>query len=85
MDKWIKENKITVGIIVVLILVLGLVYLNKQTPKDENQTTKNSTVASNLDLQTKCASQAEIALNNFKKDYSASYFSLATVSFSSSF
>lgn len=31
MDKWIKENKIASGIILVLIVVLAVVYFNKQS------------------------------------------------------
>ena len=31
MDKWIKENKIVSGIILVLIVVLAVVYFNKQS------------------------------------------------------
>ncbi len=51
MDKWIKENKITTAIIVVLVVVLGVGYL----------ITKNSRVVSNtadFDLQQKCAKAA---------------------------
>lgn len=31
MDKWIKENKIVSGIVLVLIVVLAIVYFNKQS------------------------------------------------------
>ena len=31
MDKWIKENKIVGGIILVLVLVLAVIYFNKQS------------------------------------------------------
>ena len=31
MDKWIKENKIVSGIILGLIVVLAVIYFNKQT------------------------------------------------------
>lgn len=48
MDGWIKENKITTGVIVMLVLFGGLIYLNKPAH-----------VIINLDLQIKCASQAK--------------------------
>lgn len=36
MDKWIKENKITAGIIIVLLIALGVVYFGKQPTKMGN-------------------------------------------------
>lgn len=48
MDKWIKENKIATSIIIVLVVVVGLVYFNKQSTKTMD----------NLSLQTKCSDMA---------------------------
>ncbi len=49
MDKWIKQNRITTSIIIVLVVALGFVYFNKQITKN----------VSDIDFQTKCATQAK--------------------------
>ncbi len=52
MDKWIKENRITTAIILVLVVVLAVVYFGKQPAKTSLNTF-------DVDLQTKCASSAK--------------------------
>ena len=59
MDKWIKENKITTTIVIVLVIVFGIIYTQKQSIKTENQNSKTSLDISNINLQTKCASSAK--------------------------
>lgn len=44
MNKWVKENKITSGIIIVLMVVLGIVYFDKQPaiePLDSQESKQN--------------------------------------------
>ncbi len=48
MDKFIKENRITVTVIIVLLIATGAYYYSKQSIK----------TADNLTLQTKCADRA---------------------------
>src|SRR4051812_22256829 len=61
MDKWIKENKITAIIIIVLVAVLAIVYFCKQP-------TKTSLDALDIDLQTKCASSAKTFFEYYISD-----------------
>jgi hypothetical protein len=61
MDKLIKENKITAVILIVLIIVLAVVYFNRQP-------TKNSLDTSEVDIQTKCASQAKAFFDYWETD-----------------
>ena len=49
MDKWIKENKITTSIIIILVIVAGVIYFSKQSTKTGND----------ISLQTKCSDMAE--------------------------
>ena len=68
MDKWIKENKITTIIIIILVLFFGTLYLQKQPTKTEYQNPKVALNTSDIDLQTKCASQAKIFFDYFISD-----------------
>src|ERR1700686_4217268 len=52
MDKWIKENRITTAIVLVLAVVFAIVYFYKQPAN-------TSLNASEVDLQNKCASSAK--------------------------
>ncbi len=65
MDKFIKENKIVATIIIVLIIVFGVGYFYKQTPKTE----------SDLSLQTKCSEMATKTFisNGYKSSDGADY------------
>jgi len=79
MDKWIKENKITTAIVVVLVVVFGLGYFVKDSVKIENHQQK-VVVTSDIDLQTKCSAQAKIffdyytgANKNQSNEYSNHY------------
>lgn len=67
MDKWIKENKITAIIIIILVVVLGWFIFYKQgnSPKQS----LNTTQINDINLQSKCAIQAQKTLDNFSKQY----------------
>lgn len=64
MDKWIKENKITLFTIIVFIIASGLVYFNLNMDHD----IENSAITNNLDLQIKCATQAKTFFDYFITD-----------------
>jgi len=68
MDKWIKENKITTSIVLLLMLVFGLVCQNRLAQKDKNQSIKDTAVTTSLDLQIKCSSQAKTFFDYFITD-----------------
>lgn len=68
MDKWIKGNKITTTIIVVLVAFFGVVYFSKQPVQIENKDLKTKAIVSNVDLQTKCASQAKSFMDYYVVD-----------------
>lgn len=50
MDKWIKQNKITVGVVLVLAAILAPFYFYRQQA--------NTSFSTSIDLQSKCATQA---------------------------
>ncbi len=68
MDKWIKENKITATIVIVLVVIFGIFYLQKQSIKTESQNSKTLSATSDIDLQIKCASQAKTFFDYFITD-----------------
>ena len=72
MEKFIKENWFKMSIVVILLAIVlsAIYYLFFFIPAQQNNKIQTSDIAP----QAKCATQAEIALNNFKKDYSASQY-----------
>lgn len=67
MDKWIKENKITTVIVIVLAVIYGLGYFGKGPIKTEETPHKIATI-SDIDLQTKCSAQAKSFFEYFVTD-----------------
>ncbi len=67
MDKWIKENKITSAIIIILIITLGFFTFYKQDNSSKQPT--NTSEANSIDLQSKCAAQAQKTLATFSNQY----------------
>ena len=49
MDEWIKQNKITISIIIVLLIAFSFIYFSKSQVKE----------VSDIDVQSKCAVQAK--------------------------
>lgn len=51
MDKWIKENKITTTLVIILAIIFGIVYFNKQTippPADFQENTQQIKQSDNI-------------------------------------
>lgn len=67
MDIWIKENKITSVIIIVLIIAFGFFAFYKQNNSSKQPT--NTGEVNSIDLQSKCATQAQKTLTTFSNQY----------------
>ena len=59
MDKWIKENKIATGVILALIIILGIVYFEKQPTK--------TTSSSEFQKKQQCSQYASLVETKIKK------------------
>ncbi len=73
MNTFLKENWFKMSIVVILLATVlsAIYYLFVFIPAQQN----NKIQTGDITPQAKCATQAEAALNNFKKDYSASQYS----------
>lgn len=72
MQYWLKENWFRISIVVILLATVlsAIYYFIFFIPSEQ----KGKIQTSDIDLQAKCATQAEKTLNGFKKDYSVSQY-----------